>query len=193
MCVGNFTHDFVEMCKARGGNFKSRGGDEVVSFLEEGYPIEKNESQVCTETVRHSNCHFLSKSRQCTVCAHYKTNLKAMYRNYSKGRASQPHKNTNIRFLKATQKSKRMKQMQRQLRRKHQRVLQLKKRVTLLTKKTSVVTDENLVSDIRMVIDVNHPEILKLPVNDFRRVFWEQQVLYMDTYYGLQLCITMTV
>lgn len=179
ICIGNPHKDFISMCKARGGDFKSRGGNEVVSYLEEGYPIA---SGTDTETVRHSNCHFFTYSRQCLVCEQYKSNLRSMHRNFTQNKVSQPHKNTNIRFLKPTQKAKRMKLLQQQLRRKHQRVLLLQKRVNTLTEKAGVHADDDLASDITMAIDKTHPDMLKLPAHDFRRVFWEQQVYYYHTY-----------
>ena len=52
----------------------------------------------------------------------------------------------------------------------------LKKKLEEVTAKHGVKVTDTMRSDFGKLIDNYNPEIKKLPQDDFKRVFWEQQV-----------------
>ena len=167
VCMGN--PDFVELCRAKGGEFKSRS-NSVMAYLDVGYPLAADKD----ETVRHVKCQLLVDSTQCNTCCQYKRNLAAMKR---KGlRTASLHKNTNLRYLLPSEKAKRIRSLRNAVRNQQRHVARLQEKLQSFTETSGVPVDEALGVSIRNVIEKEHPDMTKLPVNDFRRIFWEQQV-----------------
>ena len=55
----------------------------------------------------------------------------------------------------------------------------MKKRLEVLTSESGVCPEEEVQEEIEGVIEKHGPEIGAFPVSDFRRIFWDQQVLKM--------------
>ena len=165
ICAGHSDSTFVEMARARGGKLMSQK-NEVVSYLDEH----------CEPCIRHRNCELLvSEEVCCSICADYRSNLRAMYSRFRKGAAA-VHPKTNIRYMNTRQKKARLLMAKAALRNKQRQLSRMKAKLKELTKKEGVEISEELSHDLSGVIGEYGKEIRKLPANDFKRILWEQQV-----------------
>ena len=53
----------------------------------------------------------------------------------------------------------------------------MKKRLDMLTSKSRVELDSEAEEEIREVIDTHTTDMMSLPGSDFRKIFWDQQVM----------------
>lgn len=172
--AGQSDAKFVEMCEARNGKFFARNArEQVVAYLDIGRNVTV-EGNTYAKTIRHSECELLVPGSQCQTCVQYGDNLRSMYRSYSL--SNKVNKHTNLRYLRSPQKVQRIKALWSALRNK-QRQLQRLRKLELLTYKEGLDVPEDLQQDIGEVITQHQPVIAKLPNDDFKRVFWEQQVI----------------
>ena len=66
--------------------------------------------------------------------------------------------------------------MKRALENKRRQLQRLRKKVDALADAHAIQVGEHFRADFEQTINKHSPEIAKLPLHDFRRVFWEQQV-----------------
>ena len=177
-CIGNPDDQFVSLCKERNGKFLSLK-KEVVAFL------DNTDAHVVT--VRHSLCEQLvdESSSRCIVCQSYRANLRAMHSRGKKYHGTVNAK-TNDRFLQTPQRKARMQSLRSQIKSSDAKIRRLKDQ---LSKATSVATDPQLESDLQLAISTNKEQIEGLPIHDFRRIFWEQQVSYIAIIIIVTLCV----
>ena len=63
------------------------------------------------------------------------------------------------------------------LRNRDRRLAWMKKKLEQLTSEGGVQVDDEVVEEMTEVIDKHSDEVNALPGSDFRRVFWDQQVM----------------
>ena len=165
ICAGHDDAKFIEMAEARGGKLQSQT-NQVVSYLD----------SLCKPCIRHRECELLVKEVLCTVCKNYRSNLRAMYSSYIKKKGKLTHRKTNVRYLSPRQKRARLVTMKAALRNKQRQLDRVRKKLTELTEKHGVEVTDNLSGDFSGIIKDYDEEIKQLPIKDFKRVFWEQQV-----------------
>lgn len=175
ICVGHSDATFIEMAESRGGKLLSQR-NEVVSYLD----------RHCKPCIRHKECELLVNEEVCTVCNNYRSNLRAMLSRFLKSKASVHHK-TNIRYMNSCQKRARLLIAKAALRNKQRQLGRLKTKLKELTKKQGVEISDGLSGDFSDVIRDYDGEIKKLPANNFKRVFWEQQVSYLSTHHAIAM------
>lgn len=165
ICSGNQDRKYTEMCEAKGGKLCSHTG-KVVAYLHRTYQ----------KTVRPQSCMLLieGKKARCEECVSYRYNLRSIYTNYMKKK--EVSKFHNFRYLSSPQKKRRLKLVRQALRNKQRQLQRMKKRLDTLTAEHGVVADDDLQDDLTTVLVKSREEISKLPMNDFKRIFWEQQV-----------------
>lgn len=162
VCPGNKDDRFVEFCHCKKGKFLSIKKD-VIAFLDTSDPL--------VTTVRHSSCDVLvQKESRCSICKSYRTRLRSMLASFRKSKKLLSK--TNSRYLNTPQQ-----QQQRQSIRKKVKSLaiqnkRLSDKVKAATEEAGVIVDSELESDLSPVLS----DIDSLPLSDFQRLFWEQQV-----------------
>ena len=170
ICCGNPDKEFVEMCEAKGGKIISPSGS-TAAYVDN------------QKTVRAQACMLLieGKRNRCQECIAYRNNIRSIYSNYSKKK--EPSTSSNFRYLSSPQKKRRLQLVKQSLRNKTRQLQRLKKKLERLTAKHGVIADDSLQSDLVSVLMKSREEIEKLPMNDFKKVFWEQQVYYSNYSY----------
>ena len=83
------------------------------------------------------------------------------------------------RFMKTPERLASLRQARETLRKRDRKITQLKKKLELLTSQGGVAIAGDAHEEIMQGIEVGNREVACLPVSDFRRVFWEQQVCFM--------------
>ena len=151
------------MAKARKGKFLSLK-KQVVSYLDSNCCIMFN-GEIHSSTIRHSKCEFLMEGSLCKVCSSYCSNLNFMKQKSFK-------MSSNDRYMGALQRRKKNALMKRALHYKQWQLKRLREKILTLTKH-GVEVDE---SDFMGAITDYNTEIEKLPIDDFKKVFWKQQV-----------------
>lgn len=69
-----------------------------------------------------------------------------------------------------------LKNARKTLRMRDQKIARMRKKLEVLTSEKGIEVDSEVQEEIEYVIQEKRSYIESLPVNDFRRVFWEQQV-----------------
>lgn len=170
VCVGNYDSQFIELAKKKKGTFLSIDGS-IVAALEECHYVED-----CF-TIRHVQCNvLLSKDEAvCPSCINYRNTLRALISQSLRSPVLNPH--INQRFMRTPQRRAHLAILRKAIQNKNRQLKRLRAKVASLLERNSESTislDEKLSKDIQMVID-NHKEIEK---DDFKRIFWEQQVVH---------------
>ncbi len=97
-----------------------------------------------------------------------------MHSNYTKVKSDAA--GTNLRYMQTPQKERRIRALKQALRNKQRRLQRIEAKLHVLTKQSGVQIDADLQNDFKSIIDSNQDDIGRLPVDDFKRVFWQQQV-----------------
>ena len=81
--------------------------------------------------------------------------------------------------MKTPDRSFIIKNARKTLRRRDQKILQLKERLDSLTLQSGVELNSEQQEEIDNGIEIGNAEVTSLPSTDFKRIFWEQQVCSM--------------
>lgn len=176
ICCGHPDPAFVNMAKVRKGSFQSPNKN-VVARLDTGFTVSlKGVTSSCT--VRHANCELLvaDSQAQCRCCKMYRDNLRAMHASFSNKSKRPWNRHSNTRYLRSPQKAMKARAVKRALESKRRQLQRLKRRLDTITETHATLVGEHFRTDFEQIIQNHSPEIAKLPLSDFRRVFWEQQV-----------------
>ena len=189
VCQGNFDVRYIAMARIRKGIFTSQGG-EVVAYLDQSFCITVNGEQHST-TVRHAKCELLIAGDLCAPCYGFCNTLRALFSKL-RNRSVVPSVYTNTRFLRTPQKSARIKSLQKALHIKTRQLKQLRMRLDSILESNGVVVADDLRCDLEKVVDSHQV----LEEDEFKRVFWEQQVgcvpmknVKTTTFYVLGCCM----
>ena len=175
VCVGQPDTKFVDVCIAKNGQILSRN-NQVVAYLDSTTCVSAD-GEIYARTVRHSQCEMLVLGSCCKKCADYRDNLRVISRNHSLSKKRiKFSKHTNFRYMKSPQKKRRLKLLQQSLHNKKRQLQRLKSKLKKLMAKEGVEISEELQSDLQVVICHHQPQIEQLSSNDFRKIFWKQQV-----------------
>jgi len=169
VCQGNFADRYIAMARIRKGIFTSQNG-EVIAYLDQSFCITVNEEQH-SATIRHAKCELLVVGNLCGPCYGFRDTLRSLFSKLRK-KSVIPSVYTNTRFLRTPQKSARIKSLQKAVRIKTRQLKQLRMRLDNLLDSNGVVVTDDLTHDIEKVVDKHHV----LEEDEFKRVFWEQQV-----------------
>lgn len=175
VCAGNPDERFVEMAESRKGKFLSPS-KEVVSFLDSGRCVTVG-GVTHTSTIRHCRCELLvaNTSVRCKCCSRYRSSLRSMHSNYMKERSVNPA--VNLRYMQTPQKVMRIRALKNALRNKQRRLQRVKAKLQVITRQSGIQIDNDLQKDLRGIIDGSQDDIERLASDDFKRVFWQQQVM----------------
>lgn len=83
---------------------------------------------------------------------------------------------TTFRFLKTPERVSALRKARQTLRNRDLRLARMRKVLDKLTSEIGVCVDEDVQDEIMAVVDKHSPTIESLPLSDFQRVFWNQQV-----------------
>lgn len=174
--MGQPDRRFTDMAVVRNGKFYSPQ-KELVAFLDSGRCIYLNGSTYIS-TVRHCNCELLvtDQSVRCNPCQKYRDNLRAVYSNFTKEKSTAAT-GTNLRYMQSREKDRRIKALKSALRNKQKRLMRIQGKLKKITEQSGIMIDGKLQNDFKEVIDGHQSSINKLPTDDFKRIFWEQQVI----------------
>ena len=175
VCIGNPDKSFVKMAEDRKAQFLSIK-KEVVARLHRRY-IVISDGVPHSSTIRNVKCELLTEGVCCHSCTKYRNNLRAMYSNYLRQqRQTVTAAKANTRFMKTPQKLMKMKSLKRAVVNKQRQLSRLKAKLDEVTRHHGVIVNEQMQDDFSRIIEDNSEEMKKLPIHDFRRAFWEQQV-----------------
>ena len=177
LCCGNFEAEFIEVAHLRKGKFLSPN-NELVAVLDESMCISVDGIEY-SATVRHVNCSVLLEEGQsvCLVCVEYRNTLRSIVSRTRRRRiVTSQLTHANIRYLcrmRTPYRSPYIRSLQKAIKTKNMQIKRLNTKVKkLMQSKVCVEIDSSLSSDIQKVID-DHKV---LEGDDFKRIFWEQQV-----------------
>ena len=175
VCVGQPDTKFVDVCAAKNGKILSHN-KQVVAYLDSTACV--SDGQMYTKTVRHAGCEMLVLGSCCNKCAGYRDNLRAISRNHSLRKTQTKYsKHTNLRYMRSPQKECRLRVLQQSLHNKKRQLQRLKSKLKKLMAKEGLEISEELQSDLQLVICHHRSQIEELSSNDFRKIFWKQQVI----------------
>ena len=182
LCHGNFEPVFIEVARLRKSKFSSSSG-EIVATLDESMCIIVDGVEY-SATIRHVNCSILLMEQSvCLTCSEYRSTLRALVSRHRRLKTVSSHINT--RYMRTPQRSAYIRSLQTAIRSKNAQLRRLRIKVKKLVESSACVQlDDSLNSDIQRVID-DHQVLEK---DDFKRIFWEQQVRsYAVAFYVLLL------
>lgn len=171
LCQGNYEPRFVKIARLRKCRFISRAG-QIVAILDEKVCINVD-GALYFSTVRHVKCSILiSSSLVCDTCVKYRDTLRALFSRF-KIRPTVLSMHTNVKCLRTPQRDVYIKTLQRSVITKNRQIKRLKDKLKkLVNSEACSEQDETFNSSIMKVVE-NHKMIEK---DDFKRIFWEQQV-----------------
>lgn len=183
MCPGSPDERYVKMCEEKGKLASTKG--ELTAYLDDKCSVV-SAGKTLLKTVHHVNCELLIRGSRCQVCSLYRDTLCSMYANFTKQNA--PSASANHRYLTTLQKVQHIKSLKQARKNKQRQLQRLQKKLDDLTVTHGVVVDQALGS----VLHHSRKDIDQLQHNDFKRVFWEQQVkLWLHTL--TLVCVRMRV
>ena len=178
------THSFHYIARQKKGTFLSIDG-QVVAVLHELFCFVVN-GELKSATIRHINCDILLDKEKvtCPSCTSYRNTLRALVSKSTKPPSSpRLSSHANLRFLRTPQRRAHLAILQKAIRNKTRQLKRLRLRLkVLLENKASICVDKELTSDIERVIE-NHRVMEK---DEFKRIFWEQQVCISNPSYTMQ-------
>lgn len=127
----------------------------------------------CSATIKHANCDLLIYGNICASCNDFRDVLRALFSKHrNRSWSNMPSIYTNTRFLRTPQKSVRTISLRKAIHIKNRQLKQLKIRLNNILDNDGVVVTDDLRCDIEKVVESHHV----LEEDEFKRVFWEQQV-----------------
>ena len=171
MCPGS---NIIQLANDRKGSFLSPE-DKLIATLERSMVLSVG-SEKYFATVRHIQCKILvSSSTTCPISQSYRNTLRAMASRAKRLLQHLSHGlHCNVRYLRTPQRSAHIKSLQTAIRTKHRQLKRIKAKLNHLMASNACITiDDDLTSDISKVIECT--QILQ--GDEFKRIFWEQQVL----------------
>ena len=177
VCVGNYNEQFIRLARSKKGHFYSVNG-KLVAVLEESFCFTVEGIDRCG-TVRHVKCEVLlvEDKTVCTVCIRYRNTLRALISKAPQSPQISVSIYTNIRRLRTPQRPTHIASLRKAIRNKNRQLKRLRAKVQQVLEGDSIPLDDELSGDVQKVIS-QHKVIEK---DDFRRIFWEQQVLLMHS------------
>ena len=172
LCPGNFESHIIQLAHNRRGNFQSQQG-QLIAILEKNV-LFNIDGEHYSATVRHVQCEILMSSLTvCCTCQRYRNTLRAMASRAAKQLSHELKLHANVRYLRTPQRSAYIKSLQIAIRTKNQQVKRMKLKLNrLMESHNCIKIDDNLTSDITQVIE--NTQLLQ--GDEFKRIFWEQQV-----------------
>lgn len=172
LCHGNFEPEFIEVARLRKNKFLSPSG-EIVATLDESMCITVDGVEY-SATIRHVDCSILLMEQSvCLTCSEYRSTLRSLVSRHRRLKTVQLSSHINTRYMRTPQRSAYIRSLQRAIRSKNAQLRRLRVKVKKLMESSACVQlDDSLNSDIQRVID-DHQVLEK---DDFKRIFWEQQV-----------------
>lgn len=187
LCYGNFEPEFTEVARLRKNKFLSPSG-EVVAILDESMCVNVDGVEY-SATVRHVHCSILlMEQSMCSTCTEYRNTLRSIVSRHRKLKIVSSRINT--RYLHTPQRCAYIRSLQRAIKSKNVQIKRLNAKVKKLMESSSCVElDDGLNSDILSVIE-DHKALEK---DDFKRIFWQQQVCICFHLCILILCCSIKV
>ena len=170
ICSGNYEERFIALASARKGKFLSVSGD-IVALLDESFCVQLNGIQY-SSTIRHRDCHLLVNGLICTPCNKFRDTLRSLSSRSNQLVLRTPSLYTNIRWLKTPQKTARLMSLRKAIKTKNRQLKQLRMKLSAIVQEDGVQVDEQLQRDLEKIADVDS----LVEGDDFKRIFWEQQV-----------------
>ena len=183
ICTGFANKKYVDMCREKKGTLYSSKRKGVAAFLHEGYPIAFGDAYTYA-TVRHTLITLCGHDR-CASCNGYQPTLKAMYsyfKKHSSTTSSTPHSKSNIRFFSTPVRLRQSRLLRQSLYMQKRKVKRLDSRLELATAQEGIELHDD---DLQGVVDGFQSDIDLMNEDDFRKIFWTQQV----TIYTVHTCI----
>ena len=161
---------FIELAHSKKGFFYSIN-KQLVAVLEKSFCFVVEGVERCS-TIWHVNCNLLLVEDKitCTVCINYCNTLQALTSKISQSKMMCLQINTW--FLRTPQRIAHLTSFHRAIRNNNRQLRWLWEKIQLLLK-DSIPVDKELSSDIQKIVDQH-----KVVENDFRHIFWEQQVSF---------------
>lgn len=187
-CTGNFDEHFIALAKQKKGKFLTFNATAVAT-LEEGICFLVDGAELYS-TIRHVNCEILlSSSTVCSICTSYRNTLRALVCK-QKVQALKLHPNVNTRFLRTPQRSAHIRSLRTAIRNKNRQLKRLRCKLEKIVEDDSVAIDNDLSQDLQAVI-ANHSNDAETVQDDFKRIFWQQQVVKYVYSYSRQCMVLM--
>ena len=114
------------------------------------------------------------EARRCSVCMKYRNQLRAMVSQSKLQSIVSSRKND--RYLNTPQQKLRITSLRQKIKKIKAQNAHLQKRIENVISHEGIGTDLPLEDDLKHMIDTHQTEINDLAQNDFRRIFWNQQV-----------------
>lgn len=181
VCTGHPDQHFVSFLEAKKGKLLSKDGKNVSAFIDANSVLVNG--RVCTTTIRCSSCELLVNRIKCSQCVAYRSSLRTLHRRWMKKNTTSPStrtsasSKTNFRYLNTPERQQRFSNLHMRVRADEKKIMRLRSKIDVLTKKDGVNLDGNASQDFVSIMEEMTDKVRKdYPVNSFRRVFWEQQL-----------------
>ena len=185
ICNGNADQGYVRMCQEKNRGILHCRKGETVAYIHGGYPYSVCGSCVYA-TIRHKSCQLLVANGmdRCSICNDYRPAIRAMYSRFLKAPqlSSTPLSKMNVCHMHTPQRVAHIKSIQRAVRTQRAKVKRLTLKLEKLTASTGINIDEELGNDMQAIVNNHQPDINATKNDDFRRIFWEQQVHHTYMY-----------
>ena len=186
ICTGNYDEQFIDLAQRKKGKFVSSLGELVAVLETTPYSVVNREEIFMT--LRHIQCEILlTEAFICSFCEKYRNTLRALVSKLCHSSYTSVHVNT--RFLRTPQKKAHLIALKKAIKQRNQKLKQLRAKLDkVMNQSACVPVDDGLSADIKQVIK-QQPLMEK---DDFKRIFWEQQVGSMHvcwSYFMLRLYI----
>ena len=173
ICQGNFDDQFIDLAYKKKGKFLSCNG-QLTAYLDESFCFEAD-GMTLASTIRHANCEILVDNKVCCHCAKFRNTLRALtWKLKSVSGVLSLH--TNIRFLRTPQKIARFEAVRKAIKNKNKQLQRLKMKLSRAVKTDGIFVDDELSSDLQQVVDSKADHEPVFGNDEFKRIFWDQQV-----------------
>ena len=174
ICVGNFDDRFIDLARIKKGKFFSCNGG-IIAYLDESFCLEVN-GITHGSTIRHANCEILlSDNEVCSHCAKFRNTLRALTWK-QKPVSDVPSLHTNIRFLRTPQRTARFIAVRKAIVNKNRQLQRLRLKLSNAVETDGILVDDELANDLHEVVNNKSDLELVFKDDEFRRIFWDQQV-----------------
>ena len=185
VCAGHPETRFSEISKARKGKFNSSSGD-LVAFTDDYCPISLN-GETYDSTIRTVRCELLVSGVKCEACKDYRSTLRSMCHRHDthvqgSTSSSAVSSHTNYRYLKTPERKERMSNLKAELDHSKREIDRLRAKIKDLQENEGVCIDDKLEQDLQTIMEEKTSEIRdKHPPGSFLRLFWDQQLMAVQT------------
>ena len=186
VCAGHPDQQFLNIADSRKGKFQTANKSTAIAFADDYFCVNLN-GETYPRTIRTTACELLVHGIRCVTCKQYRSTLHSLRTRklkLPKSDTTAVSSHGNIRYLKTSERRKRMTRLKvavdaktAEVNRKMKEIELLKSKSRESTNRCGIYVTKEFEDDLTKIMVENNDQICqKYPSDSFHHLFWRQQL-----------------